>query len=167
MPPRRRRWQRFHYTVSYPRAFRCPLTLAQILNCTINTNVAATSEEEEEDIAERLRTYLDEELFPDADKLAGLVIMHHGTVEHLEIEDGEVEVGDDQRRVHAHFQMTIIHSGSVNLGPMQRHWQEVIGRDLSDIAPRGIYVRLDRVDSRAQDYAIKNAETIEDIIGRQ
>lgn len=152
MPPRRpplRPNQRFHYT---------------ILGVTINTLVAATTDDDERYLTNALREYLQDRLFTDGDKLESLIVMDHGKVEYIEIDDGEVEVGGEQRRVHAHFTMTILHSGSVNLGPMQRLWQDIIGEDLQFMAPRGIYVRLDLLDSRAHNYAIKDAQSVEEII---
>jgi hypothetical protein len=134
------------------------------LNVMINTNRAGTTEYEENHIIERLDELINTlrdfpEMWDD------LIIMHEGEPLRVIVHDHGIEVGERYHRVHAHFVVRIIHNGRVNIGPMYRRWQQVLAPYLADIAPNGINMRIDLMDTTRDNYFIKDAEDVEDVVG--
>ncbi len=116
-------------------------------------------------MVERLRSYLSDTFFPDGERIASLVPMYHGRVLNIDISDAGVEVGRMRHRVHAHFQLLLLHDGAVNIGPMQRLWQNSISPDLLDIAPRGVRCNMELMETQALNYAIKDVTELEEALG--
>jgi len=92
--------------------------------------------------------------------------MFHGRPLHFDISAIGVEIGERQHRVHAHFQLLILHNGKLNQGPMQRRWQETVGRHLRQlgVTRAGVRVSMDRIDTRALNYVAKYAQSVDDIL---
>ena len=114
---------------------------------TINTNRSPTTEAEREDLEQCLLSELEDYVFS-VDGLGNLILFHEpgGRVLEADVSDAVIEQGPRMKRVHAHFVMSLLHTGHVNLAPMQRHWQEVLGQRLGF----SVYVNIALLESSAR-----------------
>lgn len=129
-----------------------------MFHCTLNTNRAYDSAETTQLAVNRLADWLDDDLFTES-TMVGIIPVDGGPDRIIEVQvtNPAVEVGTRGRRVHAHWTLTVIHDSRLRLGLIQRLWQDYTRAHGPDC--EGAYVRMDLLNTRAQNYAAKHRQT--------
>ncbi len=125
--------------------------------CTLNCNIAHGSAETSHEHLTQLADWLDNDLFQQS-TLESLIPIDGGAdnIYEVKIVNAGVEIGPRLRRIHAHWQLIIVHSSRVRLGEIQKLWQDYARAH----APmcQGGYLNMRLLDTRPQNYSSKNPQ---------
>ena len=124
---------------------------------TINTNYAPTTRHHEQWYQRRLAAFFTETL-NDIEVWRPIIAItpSFSAVRQIRLDGIGIETSPDQRRVHAHAEILIEHTGNVNIHHGQREMQNLLNRTMPWL--KGSYVVMNMSNTRQHNYATKGGQ---------
>lgn len=130
---------------------------------TINTNKAGNTEGETDYVIRLLKDFIAVQL-KSSEIWKNLINIapDYSAVRKINVDAVGIEVGPKRHFIHAHFIVTVEHTGKVQYKYTQKKWQTEVNNYIPII--KGSYVNVQLLNSRALNYAAKHSGTRTEIL---
>lgn len=127
---------------------------------TVNSNRAGQSGEDEARLIQDWLEFLEGEVWTEAgmEQLLVYSTTQPGETVSVDINEPVIEAGPNKRRVHAHWTMSILHTGHISLSRMLTRWYNFFNARTIPMLSNGVNIQFRLLDTAARNYNMKETE---------